>query len=132
MKKVIIIAGVVVALIVVGALVWGSSGGKTTDSPSLTYTTVLADQANGAKIYDVRTVQEYTEGHFKQAVNWPVETIQSGGLPDVPKDTKMYVYCRSGNRSSLAANVLKDNGYTNVVDLGGLSDVQALGGILAR
>lgn len=132
MKKAIIIVGVVAALIVVGVFAWGSKGGTAVDAPKQTYAAVLADQAAGAKIYDVRTVQEYADGHFEDAINWPVEKIQAGELPDVPKDTKVYVYCRSGNRSSTAASALKNNGYTSVVDLGGLSDVQALGGKLIR
>jgi phage shock protein E len=56
--------------------------------------------------------------------------MQVGKLPEVAKDTKIYVYCQSGNRSSQAVKILTDAGYANVSDLGGLQDVQANGGKL--
>ena len=54
--------------------------------------------------------------------------MQAGKLPDVAKDTKIYVYCHSGNRSGQATTILKNAGYTNVIDLHGLADVQTIGG----
>lgn len=132
MSKIGIIIGAVIVLLVIGALVLRPTGGTEEGEPRQTYATVLKDYEQGAKIYDVRTAQEYAEGHFEQALNWPVEKIQAGELPDAPKDAKIFVYCRSGNRSSIAASTLKDKGYTNVIDLGGLTDVQAIGGKLVR
>lgn len=128
MKKVII--WTVTAVAIVGGLVWfGNTKQQDSPEPALTFATIQKDTAAGAKLYDVRTLEEYNAGHFDKATLWPVEDMEAGKLPDVPKDTKLYVYCRSGNRSSRAATILKDAGYTNIVDLGGLPDVQEIGGI---
>ena len=128
MKKVII--WTVIAVAIVGSLVWfGNTKQQDSPEPALTFATIQKDTAAGAKLYDVRTLEEYNAGHFDKATLWPVEDMEADKLPDVPKDTKLYVYCRSGNRSSRAATILKDAGYTNIVDLGGLPDVQEIGGI---
>jgi len=71
-------------------------------------------------VVDVRTPAEYADGHIPSAVNIPVSEI--GGLPPtVPKDSLVVVYCRSGARSSRAAESLRALGYTRVVDFGGIS-----------
>ena len=129
MKKAIIWSGIAAAL--VGGLIWlGSANQGTSTSQNLTFAVVQQDTTSGAKLYDVRTAEEYAAGHFEQAINWSLQDIEAGKLPDVPKDSKIFLYCRSGNRSSQAAVILKDAGYTNIVDLGGLPDVQSIGGTL--
>ena len=80
-------------------------------SNKVSFSTVQNDVAAGAKLYDVRTSQEYTSGHFADAANWSLQDMQAGKLPDVAKDTKIYVYCRSGNRSGQATTILKNAGY---------------------
>ena len=128
MKRLIV--WIVIAVAIVGGLVWfGNTKQQDSPEPALTFATIQKDTAAGAKLYDVRTLEEYNAGHFDKATLWPVEDMEADKLPDVPKDTKLYVYCRSGNRSSRAATILKDAGYTNIVDLGGLPDVQEIGGI---
>ncbi len=68
-------------------------------------------------LIDVRTKAEYESEHIKDAINIPVEEIESTTLD---KDTKIVVYCQSGNRSAKAAQILIENGYGNVYDLGGI------------
>ncbi len=71
----------------------------------------------GAKVVDVRTPEEFASGHVPGAVNVPYDEI-AGRLSDVgPKDAPVIVYCRSGRRSGIAAEVLKKAGYTKVFDL---------------
>jgi rhodanese-related sulfurtransferase len=70
-------------------------------------------------LIDVRTPAEYGGGFIPTAVNIPVDNI-AADPPDVPKDRLVVVYCRSGNRSSRAAGILRDLGYTRVVDFGGI------------
>ena len=66
-------------------------------------------------IIDVRTAEEYESGHLNNAINIPVDEINS--TLDISKDTILFVYCRSGARSKIAAEALIDLGYT-VYDLG--------------
>ena len=72
-----------------------------------------------AVIVDVRTKEEFDEGHFKGAVLSPLDMIESdhGALA---KDKVVVVYCRSGNRSAQAQEILERLGYF-VIDAGGIS-----------
>ncbi|MCF7915389.1 MAG: rhodanese-like domain-containing protein [Spirochaetaceae bacterium] len=70
-------------------------------------------------VVDVRTPAEFTGGHIPSAVNIPVSEI-GDQPPSVPKDRLVVVYCRSGARSSRAAESLRALGYTRVVDFGGI------------
>lgn len=126
MKKILLIIGIIAAL---GATVWLMPNQKTS-APSLTFSVVTRDVSSGAKLYDVRTADEYKTGHFASALNWSLQDMQASKLPGVAKDTKIYVYCRSGNRSGQAATILKNAGYTNITDLHGLDSVESIGGTL--
>ncbi len=86
----------------------------------------------GALLLDVRTSEEFAAGHFENATNLPLAKIQSGEYPNVDKNTTIYVYCRSGNRSAQAKQLLEKAGFAKVEDLGGLGDVEKLGGALAQ
>lgn len=67
-------------------------------------------------IIDVREPFEYTLSHVEGAVNIPVSKLFSGAddLKDVPKDTELILYCRSGSRAGVSVEVLQKMGYTNV------------------
>jgi len=80
-------------------------------------------------VLDVRTAKEYEDGHLANSILIPVQEIQHrlAELED-HKDKPIFVYCRSGNRSTVAAKVLVDNGFTNVVNLRrGIRDWQKSG-----
>ena len=78
---------------------------------------------DGAILIDVREASEYQEGHLDGAININYTDISSKIEAIVDKkDTKIVVYCRSGRRSSIAAKALIDLGYTNIYDLGGMSN----------
>lgn len=70
------------------------------------------------RIIDVRTQEEFAEGHIKNAINIPLDEISDVSFN---KDLELIVYCRSGARSAQAASILKDLGYT-VKDMGGLNN----------
>jgi len=70
-------------------------------------------------LVDVRTAQEYRDGHISTAANIPVDVIGSKPPTD-KKDELIIVYCRSGARSAAAKQTLDRLGYTNVVDFGGV------------
>ena len=71
-------------------------------------------------LIDVRTPQEYAEGHIAGSVNIPVQVLE-GALSQLPMDVPIVVYCRSGNRSGQAAQILAKNKFTSVYDLGAIS-----------
>ena len=76
-----------------------------------------------ALVVDVRTREEYAEGHIPGAINIPVETLGSTRPEELPVlDQRIYVYCRSGRRSAEAAGILRSLGYTDVVDFGGIDN----------
>ena len=75
-------------------------------------------------ILDVREQHEYDSGHIPEAVLLPVGTITEETAASVidDLDTTVLVYCRSGNRSKTASQVLADLGYTNIYEFGGIND----------
>jgi phage shock protein E len=80
-------------------------------------------QSNGTAhlLLDVRTPEEYADGHISGAVNIPLAEL-ANQLSQVPQNIPVVVYCRSGNRSAQAATLLKEAGYTQVLDMGGIVD----------
>ena len=74
-------------------------------------------------ILDVRTQEEYDQGHIPGAILIPdteVEVTAEDVLTD--KDQLILVYCRSGRRSKLASEILVELGYTNIKEFGGIID----------
>ncbi|MEI7632405.1 MAG: rhodanese-like domain-containing protein [bacterium] len=67
---------------------------------------------------DVREPQEYNRGHVDGAINLPPAQIMAGAkeLLDIPKDTELILYCLSGARSNATMHVLKQMGFTNLVN----------------
>jgi phage shock protein E len=81
--------------------------------------------AQGALVLDVRTGSEFASGHHAAAANIPVQELEQRlGELGTDKARPIVVYCRSGNRSGTAKKILVSAGFTNVLNAGGLSDVQ--------
>ena len=75
-----------------------------------------------AIILDVRTPQEYKDGHIDKAINVPNEDINTTPPKELPdKNAEILVYCRSGHRSKQASDKLVKMGYTNIYDFGGIN-----------
>lgn len=90
----------------------------------VTYTELQQKISSKADIVllDVRTLDEYNSGHIPTSVLLPHNEIEAKAeqlLTD--KNKEIIVYCRSGNRSNQAQNMLVKLGYTNVRDFGGIS-----------
>ena len=86
-------------------------------------TAVQPAKAKGIWI-DVRTPEEFKEGHLKDAVNIPVDQIGARiGSVSPDKSAPVNLYCRSGRRSEAAWQELKKMGYTNVTNHGGYQDL---------
>ncbi len=84
--------------------------------------TARALVAAGARLVDVRTPQEFAEGHVPGAVNVPHDEIALRAGEIGPPSTRVVLYCRSGKRSAIAARTLAGLGYDKVYDLGSFSD----------
>ncbi len=79
-------------------------------------------KTKGAVLLDVRTAEEYREGHIEGSINLPLDSITTA--PNVVKDknTPLYVHCLSGGRSGRAVDYLKQIGYNNVKNIGGIGN----------
>lgn len=75
----------------------------------------------GALLLDVRTPQEYRNGHIPGSQNVPLQVIDAAAGRIEAKDTPVFVYCQSGGRSSQAAAALTRMGYSNVKNIGGIA-----------
>ena len=119
-------------VLIVGAALALAACFQKTDGPDManrSYTRVSQYEAQemmatetGYIILDVRTQREYDSGHIPGAICIPVDQIkaeQPAELPDL--DQRIFIYCRSGNRSQQAANKLFDMGYTGIVEFGGIN-----------
>ena len=80
-------------------------------------------KTNPFTIIDVRTPNEYAQGHVPGALNIPLEEIPTRvlELKDMPKP--IIAYCKSGNRSNIAAIFLKQQGINEVYNGGGMCDM---------
>lgn len=74
-----------------------------------------------AVLVDVRTHQEYREGHIPGSKNVPLQQLDKVSGVVKNKNIPLFVYCHSGSRSRQAAHMLQHMGYTNVNNIGGIA-----------
>jgi phage shock protein E len=108
---------VIAAVLVVLAVAAGSAQDYTT-TPELQK--LVAEKTAPYILVDVRTPEEFSSGHIPTALNIPYEQIVEKA-PTTDKGALIIVYCRSGSRSTAAADMLKKAGYNRVVNFGGIS-----------
>jgi phage shock protein E len=77
----------------------------------------------GATIVDVRTPGEFADEAYPKAKNIPLAVLSARMNELEPKDRPIVLYCASGARSAQAARLLKQAGFTDVVNAGGLDDM---------
>ena len=79
-------------------------------------------KTNGAVLLDVRTIEEYREGHIEGSINLPLDRIST--IENIVKDknSPIFVHCYSGSRSGRAVDYLKQIGYNNVKNIGGIGN----------
>lgn len=82
----------------------------------------------GAVLLDVRTAEEYCEGHIESSINIPLHQIESIEQEISDKSTPLFIYCLSGARSLRAIRRLTKMGYCNMTNAGGI--VHYHGGII--
>lgn len=95
-------------------------GAKT--GPSIDEAAQNAKNDPSIRLFDVRTREEFGEGRIPGSINLPLDRLENVQALVLDKNEKIYVYCASGGRSALAANKLKRMGYSNVTNIGGISD----------
>ena len=119
-------------IIMLAALIFtgcGSSADDKTAGDKKTYRQVSPEEAAAMMeeesdyiILDVRTQEEYETAHIPGAICIPNETIGTEDIPELPDKAQLIlVYCRSGNRSKQASEKLAKQGYTNIVEFGGIN-----------
>ncbi|HRE51490.1 MAG TPA: rhodanese-like domain-containing protein [Flavitalea sp.] len=79
----------------------------------------------GAMIIDVRTPEEYRNGHLPRSVNIPLDTLKRR-LGDLEKDRRIIACCASGMRSGLAKRILRSHGFREVYNGGSWTNLKSL------
>ena len=83
----------------------------------------MLEEGAPCTLLDVRTRDEFLEGHIKGAKLIPISEITARAETELPdKNAVILVYCQSGGRSAKAAAALAGMGYTNIQNLGGITD----------
>lgn len=100
-----------------------SSGGAATTIDSAQGAALIGGD-DDVLVIDVRTREEYMDGHLVGAQNIDVEDreLWASRTAALDRDRPTVVYCRSGRRSAIAADELVEMGFTEVYDLGGVED----------
>lgn len=83
---------------------------------------LTAQNTEGAVLVDVRTEEEYENGHLPESISIPLDSLESVYDEISDEETPIFVYCRSGSRSEQAKYMLAEMGYGNVTNIGGIQD----------
>ena len=117
-----------VVILILAALILGGCGVSQENAD--TYLQITAEEAAERMaeetdyiLLDVRTEEEFEAEHIPGAICIPNETIGDSAIPELPdKEQTIFIYCRSGNRSKDAAEKLVRQGYTHIIEFGGIND----------
>lgn len=117
-------------LVLLAALLLAGCGKQTVKTQEAALMNITAEEAkklmdseSGYVILDVRTEQEYAQGHIPGAILIPdYEISEKAESVLTDKDQLILVYCRSGRRSKNAAAQLEEMGYTRIREFGGILD----------
>ncbi len=112
-SRVLIWAAVAVAI---GAVAFAVSRSAAPPSGAVDNDALRRSVENGARLVDVRTVEEFELGHIPGAENVPVDELAQVAA-GWGRDQAIVVYCATGARSMNAAQWLTGNGFTSVYDL---------------
>lgn len=104
-----------------------STGAPQAEVKSTTNIAIAAPTPTNDVLYvDVREDDEWAAGHIDGAIHVKLGDIEAGKVDAIPKDRDIAVYCRSGRRSAIAMNALKNLGYTRIRDAGGMTSVRGV------
>ena len=79
---------------------------------------------NGARLLDVRTTDEHNNGALPNAVNIPLHILPMLADEHLNQDDQIFIYCRSGGRAFMAEKILKNMGFRNILNIGGMHQYQ--------
>lgn len=120
-KTIVFISVAIIALIAIVLILTAKHPSYVKITPNQAYE--LMQSQNNCTVLDVRTPEEFSQGHIPDAIFIPDYELAKRAEKELPdKNALILVYCRSGNRSRQAANTLLKLGYTNVKDFGGIID----------
>ncbi|MCC5813727.1 MAG: rhodanese-like domain-containing protein [Leptospira sp.] len=123
MKKMSMTAIVVITLIISTiVLIFRFSNRNIKFGGSQAAIAALQKIKEGAFVLDVRTESEYQSGHFPGAKNIPVNMVATR-LKEIPSNKPVVVYCAAGGRSASARDILIRSGYQDVINAGGIGDL---------
>ena len=95
-------------------------------SPDINDGVDLFKSTDGAVLLDVRTKEEYAEGHIPSSINVPVEEIHNVEKKITDHSLPIFVYCLRGGRAANAVKEMKAMGYENVQSIGGISKYKGM------
>jgi rhodanese-related sulfurtransferase len=99
-------------------------------STTLTPAAFMERRVAEAPVLDVRTAQEYASGHLAGAINVDVmapDFLAKVDALGLDRDVPVYLYCRSGNRSGTAMQMLRTAGFVEACNVGGYEALKAAG-----
>lgn len=118
---------IVALLLSVGAFAQ-EKGEKRIDTPKSPETILKEVKAGQAYLVDVRTPEEYREGHLSYSQNIDFKAADfKGQISKLDKSKPVYLYCRSGNRSGKAVDTLQTLGFKAPYNIGGFIDLKTAG-----
>ena len=93
-------------------------------------TTQAVDMSTVTSVIDVRSVEEYNQGHLDGALNIPVEVGDFvGTISQLDPEGNYIIYCRTGRRAEVAIEKMTELGFKNMTNLGSLENAAAVTGI---
>lgn len=117
----------VAAAVIVGLILILGNGPAKAMPASINVTDAAQRFEDGAFLLDVRTVEEWNQGHVAGAVLIPLDQL-GARVNEVPKDQDVLIICRSGNRSGQARDLLRGQGFDRTTSIsGGINDWIAKG-----
>ncbi len=95
--------------------------------------TFMADRMEEAVVLDVRTPEEFASGHLAEAENIDFRAADfRDQVSKLDRDQTYYLYCRTGNRSGQASEIMRELGFTSLYNIGGISDLESAGATVVK
>ena len=122
--------GIISLVVVISVIFFVVNSKSKSNEASLNYRNITSDEArielekdSSIILLDVRSKEEFEEKHIKGAILIPLGELEDRVTTEIPdKESRIFVYCRSGVRSISASETLVNLGYKNVYNLGGILD----------